>query len=234
MRTLLIIIGLISCIEASGQKTTKQVLYAATQRFGKVLTYSADINLTFQIPGVQLESINGKVYYKKPSKFRIHSKGILFLPKQNPYYALQSIRDTSSFTAVPSGTELYNGKKNTVISVIPSDGTDDLVLGKFWIEESTQLVHKAQLTTKSNGTLTIEQRFGTFAGYGLPDEIKFVVDVAKFKIPKVVAMELNSKSKKASEARNKRGSGEITLRFSNYKINKQLEEKVFEETKAKE
>jgi hypothetical protein len=231
MRILFFISAILLYVGAIGQKTPKQILDAANQRFGKVQTYSAGINLTFQIPGVQLDPITGKVYYKKPSKFRIHSKGIIFLPKQNPYYALQSIRDTNSFTAVPSGTEQFNGKNTTVISVIPTQGSDDLILGKFWVEEATQLVHKAQLTTKTNGTITIEQRFGSFAGYGLPDEIKFIVDVAKFKIPKAVAMELNSKTKKGNEIKNQKGTGEIILRFSNYLLNKKLDEQVFEETK---
>lgn len=231
MRILFLISIIFLNIGAIGQKTPKQILDAANQRFGKVQTYSAGINLIFQIPGVQLDPITGKVYYKKPSKFRIHSKGIIFLPKQNPYYALQSIRDTNSFTAVPSGMEQFNGKNTTVISVIPIQGSDDLILGKFWVEESTQLVHKAQLTTKTNGTITIEQRFGSFAGYGLPDEIKFIVDVAKFKIPKAVAMELNSKTKKGNEIKNQKGTGEIILRFSNYLLNKKLDEEVFEEAK---
>jgi hypothetical protein len=233
MRTLIILVAFLIPFGGIGQKTPKQILEAASQRFGKVQTYSAGINLIFQIPGVQLEPITGKVYYKKPSKFRIHSKGIIFLPKQNPYYALQSIRDTNSFTAVPSGAEVLNGKSTTVISVIPTQESDDLILGKFWIEESTQLVHKVQLTTKTNGTITIEQRFGSFAGYGLPDEIKFIVDVAKFKIPKAVAMELNSKAAKGKDLKNQKGTGEIILRFSNYILNKKLDEKVFEESKAK-
>lgn len=215
----------------SAQSTPKQLIQAANQRFAKVLSYSAVINLNFQIPGVQLEPINGKVYYKKPTKFRIHSKGIIFLPKQNPYYALQSVRDTNSFTAVPSGNEIVNGKNTTIVSVIPTANADDLILAKFWIEDARQLIHKAQLTTKTNGTITIEQSFGSYASYGLPDVIKFVVDVAKFKIPKAVAMELNSKAKKPETNNLQKGTGEITLRFSDYVLNKQLDEKVFEETK---
>jgi hypothetical protein len=233
MRTLFFLMAIFLYTGTIGQKTPKQILESANQRFGKVQTYSAAINLNFQIPGVQLDPITGKVYYKKPSKFRIHSKGIIFLPKQNPYYALQSIRDTNSFTAIPSGTEQINGKNTTVISVIPTIGSDDLILGKFWVEEGTQLVHKAQLTTKTNGTITIEQRFGSFANFGLPDEIKFLVDVAKFKIPKAVAMELNSKAKKKNDVMNQKGTGEIILRFSNYVLNKKLNEQVFEESKAK-
>ncbi len=211
------------------QPSAKQLIAAANQRFDKVNSYSANINLNFKIPGVQLEPIAGKVFYKKPSKFRIHAKGIIFLPKQNPYYALQSVRDTNAFTAVLTGTETINGATTALVNVIPNDNNGDLILAKFWVDEAKNLVHKAQLTTKSNGTISIEQTFGSNAGFGLPDDIKFVVDMAKFKIPKAVAMELNSKAKTAKPDESKRGLGEILLKFSSFKLNERIDDTVFEE-----
>jgi len=214
---------------SAAQSTPKQLIEDANQRFAKVLSYRASINLNFQIPGVQLEPIDGKVYYKKPSKFRIHAKGIIFLPKQNPYYALESVRDTNSFTAVPSGSEIVNGRNTRIVSVIPTANADDLILAKLWIDESQQLIHRAQLTTKTNGTITIEQKFGLYAKYGLPDVITFEIDVAKFKIPKAVSMELNAKAKAQGQSTPQNGSGAIKLSFSNYELNIPLDESVFEE-----
>jgi len=214
---------------SAAQSTPKQLIEDANQRFAKVLSYRASINLNFQIPGVQLEPIDGKVYYKKPSKFRIHAKGIIFLPKQNPYYALESVRDTNSFTAVPSGSEIVNGRNTRIVSVIPTANADDLILAKLWIDESQQLIHRAQLTTKTNGTITIEQKFGLYAKYGLPDVITFEIDVAKFKIPKAVSMELNAKTNAQGQSTPQNGSGTIKLSFSNYELNIPLDESVFEE-----
>lgn len=209
------------------QPNAKQIIASANSKFNKVNSYTANINLQFSIPGVQLEPIAGKVFYKKPDKFRIHARGIIFLPKQNPYFALQTVRDTNSFTAVISGEEKIGNMLTRVVNVIPNDATGDLILAKLWIDEVKYLVHKAQLTTKNNGTIAIEQYFGNAAATALPDEMKFVVDMAKFKVPKAMTMELNSKAKTGGEVLNARGIGEIKLNFSNYKLNQQFSDTVF-------
>jgi hypothetical protein len=213
------------CISA--QPNAKQIIAIANSKFNKVNSYTANINLQFNIPGVQLEPIAGKVFYKKPDKFRIHAKGIIFLPKQNPYFALQSVRDTNSFTAVISGEEKVGNILTRVVNVIPNDATGDLILAKLWIDEVKYLVHKAKLTTKNSGTISIEQYFGNEAETALPGEMKFVVDMAKFKVPKAMTMELNSKAKTGGEALNARGIGEIKLNFSKYKLNEQFSDTVF-------
>lgn len=211
----------------SAQPNAKKIIALANSKFSKVKSYTASINLQFNIPGVQIEPIAGKVFYKKPDKFRIHAKGIIFLPKQNPYFAMQSIRDTSSFTAIISGEEKIGSNATVVVNVIPNDASGDLILAKLWIDQINHLVHKAQLTTRNNGTIIIEQQFGTAAHAALPDEIKFVVDMAKFKVPKAMTMELNSTSKVNKGSINSRGIGEIKLNFNHYSLNQQFSDSVF-------
>jgi hypothetical protein len=210
------------------QTSPKTLIQGVTRRFDQVKSYSASLQMQFQIPGVQLEPIAGKVYYKRPSRFRIQAKGILFMPKQNPYYALQLLRDTTAYTAIFSGEERIGNIPMQVIQIIPRQSGSDLVLGKFWIEETRQLIHKAQLTTQSSGTLTMEQTYGKQAGYGLPDGIRFLIDVDRFKIPKAVAMEINAKARRGGAAP-QRGIGEIILSFSGFRLNELLDDKVFEE-----
>lgn len=47
----------------------------------------------------------------------------------------------------------------------------------------TSLVHKAQMTTKTNGTILTEYFYGAQSAYGLPDKIIFTVDI-KIQDPK--------------------------------------------------
>lgn len=211
------------------QVSPKTLIHGVTRRFDQVKSYSASLQMQFQIPGVQMEPITAKVYYKKPSRFRIQAKGILFMPKQNPYYALQLLRDTAAYTALFAGVERIGNIPMQVIQIIPLQSGSDLILGKFWIEESRQLIHKAQLTTQSSGTLTMEQTYGKQAGLGLPDGIRFLIDVARFKIPKAVAMEINAKARRNEKAPPQRGIGQITLSFSGFRLNETLDDKVFEE-----
>jgi hypothetical protein len=211
---------------AAQAETEKQMLYKAFKKMDAVQDYQADIVMDFAIPGLNLQQLSGKVYYKKPDKFRIKTKGIFFLPKQNLYYGLEIISDTLKYTAINGGTELVNGVSCTVITVVPNVESD-LLVGKFWVRADKSLIQKSQLTTKSNGTITIENTFGASAGSALPDRMQLTVDVQKFKVPKMVSMEINSKAKANPNAGKNKNTGTIVLRFSQYKINQKLKDEVF-------
>jgi outer membrane lipoprotein-sorting protein len=208
-------------------QTPKEIIAKVSNNFARVKDYSADIAMIFSIPGVNIEPISGKVFYKSPDKFRVKTKGIVFLPKQNPYYALALLKDTNAYTAVMSGVEKTGNINCSVINVIPNSD-NDLILGKFWIDLAKGLVVKSQLTTKSNGTITIENTYGAMSVYALPDKILFSIDVAKFKVPKAVAVDLNSKVTPKSEGAPK-GTGTISLQFSKYLLNQKLKDEVFTE-----
>lgn len=220
---------IVLCLSFGGQfsfgQSPKEMIAQVNKKFSKVKDYAADIAMSFQIPGVNIEPIAGKVFYKTPDKFRVKTKGIVFLPKQNPYYALALLKDTNAYTAILSGNEKIANVNCHIVSVIPNFESD-LILGKFWIDHTKGVVLKSQLTTKSNGTIIIENRYGLMEQYALPDKIVFTVDMTKFKVPKAVAVDLNSKSKGNKYEPNK-GTGTIELQFSNYSLNKQLKDEVF-------
>jgi hypothetical protein len=116
--------------------------------------------------------------------------------------------------------------KTQIINVIPNKDTSDLILGKFWIDAERGLVLKSQLTTKSQGTIFIENSYGTMMQYALPDKMLFTIETQKFKLPKAMAMDLNSSStKKQTEPDDSKGR--ITLSFSNYIINKGVSSEQF-------
>lgn len=205
----------------------KDVIARVNNTFSKVKDYSADIAMNFSIPGVNIQPITGKVFYKLPDKFRVKTKGIIFLPKQNPYYSLALLKDTNAYTAISTGTEKVGPINCTVVNIIPT-AENDLILGKFWIDATRGLIMRSQLTTKSNGTIVIDNAYGNSSAYGLPDKIVFTVDVTRFKVPKAVAVDINSKSTTKTSGSDK-ATGVITLQFSNYQLNQKLSDSVFTE-----
>lgn len=228
MRTLLLLAFSILTWNLSAQLGPKALIHEVNRKFAQVKDYSANLNMQFNIPAIKLDPVNGKVYYKAPDKFRIKATGILFMPKQNPYFTLQSIRDTNAYTAIFAGQEQVSGVRTSVVNVIPFDNAGELILAKLWIDVNQRLILKSQLTTKSNGTITVEQFYGSQQQKGLPDRIKFSIDVARFKIPKTVAVDLNSKTK--SQQLPAKGIGTIELLFSGYQLNQKLSDAVFQES----
>lgn len=225
MRNLLIVCFMILLLPAFGQSPSG-LLQDVNAKFSTVKTYSAGLNLEFDIPGVKVDPIKGDVFYKAPKKFRIKTKGIIFLPKQNPYEAILLLSDSNSYVAVKMADETVSNVKTTVINVLPKKQAD-FIVGKFWIDPLNKLVVKSEITTQANGTLVTNYTYGAMAKNALPDKMELTFDVAKFKVPKAVAVDINSKTK-ASDTKSK-GTGNVKFTFTNYVVNKNIDDKVFTE-----
>jgi outer membrane lipoprotein-sorting protein len=205
-----------------------QLIGAVYKNFLRLRDYSADVKIDFNIPSVNMKSIQGKVFFKQPNKFRIRTSGIVFMPKQNPYYAFAFLADTTAYTAVETDQEKINGTVCHVLTALPlKEG--DIILAKFWIDIQHQTVVRTQLTTHSNGMIQTDNTYGSQTAYPLPDKVLFTVDMTKFKVPKAISVELNAKPTGTATSYNQKGTGYISLAFSGYKINQKLADTVFTE-----
>lgn len=208
--------SIIGTFSGLGQ-TPKQLIAAVNLKFSKVIDYTAKVNIDCKIPFVKIDPLDATVHFRKPDKFKIRTKGILFLPRQNPNYAISKLADTNAYAAVITGQEMVAGVQTRVVNIIPLNDTD-LVFGKFWIDPINALILRSQLTTKSNGTISIESSFGQQKQYALPDKMVFTIDAGKFEIPKALTGDMGSNPNKKQEKKDTKGI--ITLQFSNYEINK--------------
>ena len=222
---------LLCCIPFIGKSQSvdpKKSINKINEKFSKVADYKADVAMQFGIPNVKISNINATVLYKNPNKFKMKAKGLYFLPKQNPMQnVMNTLKDTANYQAIYSGKALVNGTNCIIVNIIPIKPMGDLVLGKFWIDDVKNLIVKSEITTKNNGTVATENKFGANAIYALPDEIKINMDVNKFKIPKMLALDINKKKKLDANPNNKKESASITLHFTNYIINQKIEDREF-------
>jgi outer membrane lipoprotein-sorting protein len=205
-------------------QSANQLLLNTYNKFAQVKNFSGKVHIDFDLPSINMDKMDGKVYFKAPKKFRVKLSGIAFLPKQDPFYVHRMLKDSSTYTAVFSGAETIKGAACKIVTVIPNNDPE-LVMAKLWIDAKSQIVLKSEITTKSSGTGKAEYTYGNHVNYALPDQIFFTVDMATFKIPKMVAVDINSK-KKTKENANK-GTGTINFFFSEYVINKGVDDKVF-------
>lgn len=223
MKCALVLLTMLFYLPVHSQ-SPNQVINTVNQRFAKVNDYTAAVNVSCDINFIKIDPIDAKVFYKKPDKFKVKATGILIMPKQNVNFYFTTLADTANYTAVRTGEELVAGAKVQVINVIPLQDSSDLILGKFWIDPVRRLILKSQLTTKSQGTILIENSYGSMSNYALPDKMLFTVDVGKFKIPKAIAADINQSTagKPAGD-----GKGRITLSFTNYVVNKGVNNDLF-------
>ena len=206
------------------------MLNAVYKKMAVVKDYSVNANVKVDLPFVRMLPIDAKIFFKQKDKFKVESKSIAIVPKQGFDQIAKMLNDTTSFEALISGQEMIGTANTTIVNVIPSGDTTDLILGKLWIDVKQSVVLKSQLTTKSNGTILTEYSYGAEINYGLPSKMIFSVDVKKFKIPKSVAADINQTKKEATasdkEKENKK-KGKIIITLSNYQINKGIADTVF-------
>ena len=206
-------------------QTANQVLFSTYTKFSEVKTFKSKVHVDFNIPSINIDSITGKSFFKAPSKFKFKFNGIAFLPKDNPFLIYNFIKDSSKYIAVHNGEELIQKQNCKIINVIPKED-GDVVMAKFWINTTNHCPLKMQITSKSNGVILIENFYGKYAHLGLPDKTIFKIDMKKFKVPKMVSADINSKSTKSKDKPTKT-QGTIVFKFTNYVVNTSISDKVF-------
>ena len=208
-------------------QSPRTLLNYVQAKLNKANNYKADININVDLPYITILPIETKLYFKQKDKFKIDTKSIAILPKQGFLQLNMLVNDTVNYTAIFQSIETINKIKTSLINLIPNNDTSDVVLAKLWVDAVNQVIIKCQLTTKSSGTIKTEYTYGSQLTFGLPDVIKFIVDIKKFKIPKAIAADINtSKSKKVEKK-----SGEIIITLKNYEINKGIADSVFDKLK---
>ena len=218
---------LLTLPEVHAQKTPNQLLGSVYRKMTGIRDYTVEASIRADIPLIKILPVHAVIYFKQPDKFTIKSKSIAIMPKQGFSDIARIIRDSTTYTAVLTGTEIIEKATASMISVIPAVDSGDLVLAKFWIDGSANLVLKSQLTTRSSGTILIEYFYGSEAGRGLPDKMIFTVDVKKFKIPKAIATDLNTPGNDPKTKTKSSKKGVILISLKNYKINTGLKDELF-------
>ena len=225
---LLLFVFVLSAVTLSAQ-TPNQMLYKAHRQFSSVKTFKSNVHIKFNLPSISIEDMSGKAYYKAPSKFRVRMKGIAFLPKDNPFNVYDVIRDSSQYATVLNGKEKIGNETCNVVSVIPN-GNSDLVFAKIWLGSKSNCMHKMELTSRTNGVVTLENIYGAYKSKSLPDRMRFTVDMNKFKVPKALSADINSRKTTKGNSGDK-SKGVIEFVFSNYALNTKVEDSVFKEGK---
>lgn len=229
MKNILFFFILFFSVTAKAEIKPNTLIKQLNNKFQLLNDYSADVFMKFDIPGVKMNNMNGKVYFKKPNKFRIKTKGIFFLPKHNPMQSVSAMfLDTNAYTAVISGYEKVDDKECAIVNLIPTDSETEMILGKFWIDINNPLILKSQITTKKSGTIETQNYYSEMSKFALPSKTIINVEINKMKIPKMMTLDLKKKSKQNQKDSTKE-KGTIELNFSNYKINTKMSDAVFTE-----
>lgn len=205
----------------------QQLINAVNKKMKSISDYKASVQMHFDLPGIKINDMKAKVFFKRPDKFRIKAKGIFFMPKDNPLKNVSALlENTKAYTSVISGYESVGGKRCAIVNIIPLNTELELIVGKFWISLNDPLIYKTEITTKKNGTIRSRNIFKSGSSSPLPQKVIIQIEMTKFKVPKLLAADIKKKSSKKEGP--ERGTGKIFMTFTDYQINTKLNNSHFQ------
>jgi outer membrane lipoprotein-sorting protein len=209
-------------------QTEEALLQKVKAKLEKVNDYEAIGKLKLDVSFINAQESDVTVYFKKPNKFKVKKAGgISILPKGGVSVNTASLLPVSGYQTVAAGKAIVNGVTTTVVKLIPTDESSDVVLSTLYIDEKDAVIRKAVVTTKESGTYDIQMSYGKYIAWGLADKVVFSFNTKDFKLPKGITFEYDKGEKKV-EDKNRNKKGTVTITYADYKINKGVSDKIFE------
>ncbi|AEA45042.1 LolA family protein [Fluviicola taffensis] len=229
-----ILFGLLSLTFLSFGQTPEDIIEKINAKLATVKDYTVNAHIDANIPMIQIMPSKAKIYFKQKDKFKIESKGITILPKQGFTELNTFLSDKSKYTAVFGDSLEIRGVDTRLINIIPNSSSGEIILAKIWVDQKNSVIMRSQVTTQSNGTVKTDYKYGAQLSFGLPSELKFEIDVKKFKMPKSVAADINKTSTDKKKTKSKpKSKGIITITLTDYVVNAGLNDSFFKEKKSK-
>jgi outer membrane lipoprotein-sorting protein len=226
-----IILFLLIGISVFAQKADpNKIVKELKNKFALVKDYSADVNVKLDIPFFKMPPRNIKVYFKQPDKTHIESKEFSLLPKMglklNPVDLLKG-----DFTAVYLKADLIDNKKVDVINLIPSSDSARVKFVKLWVDQTDRVIRKAEIASDNNSSMKAELEYGNEIRFGLPTKIVFTMDFGASRFPTGNKLSPKKNDAKKEDKEGKDNKGIVTVSYSNFVVNKGIDDKIFTEKK---
>lgn len=206
-------------ISSSATITAKQVLAKASLNYSIINDYTVDAQLSIDSPSIHIPKTDVKIYYKKPDNVHVDSKdGLAILPKNglmtgNPIKHFVSADELSI-----TGSARIDGRDCYIILANFTKG-DRPVESRVWIDKKDWLVMRISANPGYGPSVDVELKYVKTDGkYWLP-----VYTKARLSIPPMPPM----RRMHGNVAPGQPQSSTAIIRFSNYKVNKGINDSVF-------
>jgi outer membrane lipoprotein-sorting protein len=207
------------------------LLDSVKQKFNKVNDYTADIKIKVNVSFIKIPVKEGKLYFKKPDKVKLISKGFAMLPKRGMNFTFNELFE-KKYNAIFIKNEILKGKNTYVLKIIPLDDQADILLATIWIDRASQTIRKIDAVSKSNGNFTTFFDYPAKSNpYDLPSQLTFTFDVTKATLPMGVTGDFGGEKPKVKD--NKPQKATLNILYNNYIVNKGIEDSFFKDDKIK-
>ncbi len=225
MKNLFIWFIIISKLVFSQDKAADEIIKKVKGNFDLINDYVVEIKGIVNFPDAVIPELRARIYYKKPDKVKIESEQFMILPKQSIRF-MPEILENKNLSSLMIGQTDIGNIKHFIIKIISTDPEVDESV-TLWINSENYTITKANFNSPRIGKVEVEFFHSLIDGkYWLPMKVYSTFDATKIRLPK-----MKLKEKENKENGNLPRKGEITIYYSDFKVNKGLSDDVFRETK---
>lgn len=190
--------------------TGKDILRRSLDLSSAIKDYSADVVVVMDLPTLAVPRRTAKVYYKRPNKVAIKSRGIVMIPKR-------ALMPGNLGTAITQDTQVSLVGKSTIAGqplyalkvVDPKDPRSGRLL--VWVRGDRYTVERMEVYEGPKKQMSVEWTYQCIGG--------------KYWMPQGIKAHLYNVPAKQGE----RSDGTVTVSFSNVTVNTGLSDSLFRE-----
>lgn len=162
--TILAVACLLCSLAAAAQPTGKDILRRALDMAATIKDYSAEVNVTVDMPNVKMPERRAKVYFKRPDKVAIDSKGIVMIPKKALVPGNMGAQITKDAQVILAGAKRHNGVTTYCLKVTPaaSQHSNDRIL--FWVRGDRWTVERMEAQSLGRQQLAVTWEYQLVGG----------------------------------------------------------------------
>ena len=207
------------------------IIDSLKSRLETIEDYTAEIEIEVDVAFIRMPVKHATILYKKPDKIKFRSDEFIMLPKRGLSNSLTKILE-EPFTAIYLGQEIIGEETLHVIRIVPLGKNPKIIVATWWINSNSYLIVKNESNSKNNGSYYVDFIYND-PSIILPTELIISFDIEEMQIPlKFIG---KSKGMEVDKSKiDKPQKGKVSIRFSDYKINMQLKDELFDDDLGEE
>ncbi len=209
-----------------GQKTDPNlVIEKIRQQFGSINDYTADVSVQVDIEYLKVPDINAKVYFKKPDRIHIETKSFALLPKQGINFSPDALFE-KKFTAIYENDSEIDSQIFHIVKVIPEESEKGPSIITLYVNSRNYTIGKIITLGERAGKVEVNLDHKLVDNkYWLPEKVEIFLDDSSLRFGRRRQQQKETLSENKTEEKQE---GRVTLIYSNYVVNKGIDDKIFE------
>lgn len=194
---------------AFAAQTGPDILRRAMDLRAEIKDYIADVVVTVDMPDVQIPRRAAKVYYKRPDKVAIDSKGIVMIPKEALMLGKMGTEMTQNTSVTVLGVKNVSGAPQYTLRVLEKGAKRSSDYGLVYVRGDRWTVERMEMRSARGLDMAVSWTYQKLQGkYWMPQRLTATIP---------------------SRDRSKKKPGTITVQFNNVRVNTGLSDDKFKE-----